>query len=80
MVKEELERLTASFVQQAYAAKILGVMAATNEELAEKMVRKQVLGPLMSALSNFKYPDSQRYATNTILVWVERVAYFRLLL
>lgn len=79
----EAEMLTASYIQQSYAAKLLGfvpyiafnflrlfgsVMAATNKALCDKIIDRQCVSALLVAACNTKYPDSQRYASNTILV------------
>ncbi|KAI9355923.1 hypothetical protein DFJ73DRAFT_823950 [Zopfochytrium polystomum] len=55
------------YIQQAYAAKLLGVIAATNMELAERMIQLQVVCGLLNTVANVAHPESQRYAANTML-------------
>ena len=70
--QDELEVATAAYVQQSYSAKLLGVMAATYSELCEKMMHRQVVSALLCAIGNTKYPDSQRYAANTVLFLTQK--------
>ncbi|KXS17112.1 hypothetical protein M427DRAFT_30594 [Gonapodya prolifera JEL478] len=69
----------ACYVQQAYAAKLLGlvlrgtagVMAAISADLAEQMVQMQVISALLNTLANVAHPESQKFASNTLLYLAE---------
>ncbi|KAI8805672.1 hypothetical protein BJ742DRAFT_855795 [Cladochytrium replicatum] len=61
------ENLASAFIQQGYAARLLGVIAATSTELASRMVQLQVVCGLLRTLANVAHPDSQRYSCNTLM-------------
>ncbi|KAJ3091523.1 hypothetical protein HK102_000269 [Quaeritorhiza haematococci] len=65
------ETLTSTYVQQAYAAKLLGLMAATSNDLALRMIQLQVVSGLLNTIGNVGHLDSQRYAANTLIYLVE---------
>ncbi|KAJ3124126.1 hypothetical protein HK100_011355 [Physocladia obscura] len=73
--KPPSDGMLAIFIQQAYAAKLLGVMAATSQELAEKMVKLQIVGGLLNVLANVAHPDSQKYASNTLIFLMQTFSY-----
>ncbi|KAJ3218229.1 hypothetical protein HDU67_006338 [Dinochytrium kinnereticum] len=64
------DAMLATFIQQAYAAKFLGVIAASSDEIAEKMIQFQIIGGLLNTVANVAHTDSQRYAANTLLYLV----------
>ena len=61
-----------TYPQQAYAAKLLGYIAATSGTLARRMIQFQCVCGLLSAIGNTSFADSQRNATATLLYLVER--------
>ncbi|KAJ3044224.1 hypothetical protein HDV00_002902 [Rhizophlyctis rosea] len=69
--KSQNETTAASYVQQAYAAKLLGVMAATYKDLAGRMIELQAVSGLLNVIANVGHPDSQRYAASTLLFLVD---------
>ena len=56
-------------MQQAYAAKLLSFAAASSREIADKIIQHQVLGALLNTIANIGHPESQRYATNLLMVF-----------
>ncbi|KAJ3192141.1 hypothetical protein HK101_006976 [Irineochytrium annulatum] len=67
--------MLATYIQQAYAAKLLGVMAASSDTLAERMIQLQITSGLLNTIANTAHPDSQRYAANTLLYLVHNFDY-----
>jgi len=51
------------FVQQAAAAKTIGILARESNKVAESLVQKRVTHHLMFAMGNTDYADSQRQAS-----------------
>lgn len=51
------------FVQQAAAAKTIGILARESNELAEKLIQLRVVHNLCYAMGNMDYADSQRQAS-----------------
>ncbi|CAH1776102.1 unnamed protein product [Owenia fusiformis] len=51
------------FIQQAAAAKTIGILARESAEYAEKLVQLRVVHNLMFAMGNQDYADSQRQAS-----------------
>ncbi|XP_052775709.1 armadillo-like helical domain containing protein 1 [Mya arenaria] len=51
------------FVQQAAAAKTIGILARDSNELAEKLIQLRVVHNLTYAMGNMDYADSQRQAS-----------------
>ena len=68
MIRDEQKTIQSLNVQQTYAAKLLSFAAATSRETAEKMVQQQVISALLNTIANVGHLDSQRYATNLLLV------------
>ncbi|KAJ3014746.1 hypothetical protein HKX48_004984 [Thoreauomyces humboldtii] len=68
--KAQSESIAAGYMQQAYAAKLLGVMAAANRELAERMIDAQIVSGLLSVIANVGHTDSQHYAASALIVLV----------
>lgn len=68
--KEDQKQIQSIYVQQAYAAKLLSFAAASSREVAEKIIQHQVLGGLLNTISNVGHPESQRYATDLLMVFV----------
>ncbi|XP_046353431.1 armadillo-like helical domain containing protein 1 isoform X2 [Haliotis rufescens] len=54
------------YVQQAAAAKTIGILARDRNELAEKLIQTRVVHNLMFAMGNQDYADSQRQASITL--------------
>ncbi|KAJ3332209.1 hypothetical protein HDU76_000982 [Blyttiomyces sp. JEL0837] len=77
MVTEEKpsDAMLAAYIQQAYAAKLLGVIAASSAELAERMIQLQVVSGLLNTIANVSHQDSQRYASDTLLYLVQHFSY-----
>ncbi|KAJ2997386.1 hypothetical protein HDV02_005583 [Globomyces sp. JEL0801] len=67
--QKEKERLTAGYVQQAYAAKLVG------DEIAEKLIQYQVVSALLNVTANITHPESQKYATSNLIHLVDRFDY-----
>jgi hypothetical protein len=60
--------LLASYTQQANCAKLLGVISVNSVDLTEKMIEMQCISGLLSAISNVSFPESQKYAADTLSV------------
>eukprot|EP00842_Homolaphlyctis_polyrhiza_P001433 jgi/Hompol1/2290/HPOL_002889-RA len=73
--QKEKDLITSGYVQQAYASKLLGIMAASSHELAERMIQFQLVSSLLNVVANVGHPDSQRYAANTLLYLVGHFDY-----
>ncbi|KAK3794480.1 hypothetical protein RRG08_003633 [Elysia crispata] len=54
------------FVQQAAAAKTIGILVRESNKVAEKLVQLRVTHHLMYAMGNTDYADSQRQASITL--------------
>ncbi|XP_041358939.1 armadillo-like helical domain containing protein 1 isoform X1 [Gigantopelta aegis] len=54
------------FVQQAAAAKTIGILARESTELAEMLIQARVVHNLLYAMGNQDYADSQRQASITL--------------
>ncbi|XP_059155298.1 armadillo-like helical domain containing protein 1 [Physella acuta] len=54
------------FVQQAAAAKTIGILARDNNRVAEKLIQLRVTHHLLYAMGNVDYADSQRQASVTL--------------
>ncbi|KNE61295.1 hypothetical protein AMAG_07036 [Allomyces macrogynus ATCC 38327] len=54
------------YMQQSYAARLLGMMAASSAALAERMVHGGVLMGLVMTTANVKHPDSQKSAASLL--------------
>ncbi|TPX63104.1 hypothetical protein SpCBS45565_g06834 [Spizellomyces sp. 'palustris'] len=74
-MKSQNEAIASSYVQQAYAAKLLGVIAATNRDLAERMIESQVVSGLLNVIANVGHADSQHYAANALIFLVDAFEY-----
>ncbi|KAI8922132.1 armadillo-type protein [Powellomyces hirtus] len=73
--KAQSEAILAGYMQQAYSAKLLGAIAATNRELAEKMIDAQIVSGLLSVIANVGHADSQHYAASALLFLVGNFEY-----
>ncbi|KAI8910321.1 armadillo-type protein [Gorgonomyces haynaldii] len=73
--QKQKELVMAGYVQQAYAAKLIGIMAVTDDEIAERMIKHQVVSALLNVVANVGHPDSQRYAANTLQYLFSRFSY-----
>uniref|UniRef100_A0A9L0QZN6 Armadillo like helical domain containing 1 n=1 Tax=Equus caballus TaxID=9796 RepID=A0A9L0QZN6_HORSE len=56
------------FLQQAAAAKTIGVLARSNTSLAQEMLHLRVVHSLLSAMGNTDHSNSQRQASLTLQV------------
>jgi len=54
------------YVQQAAAAKTIGILARESNKVAENLVQLRVTHHLMYAMGNTDYADSQRQASITL--------------
>ncbi|KAJ3218296.1 hypothetical protein HK099_005113 [Clydaea vesicula] len=63
---QEKEAFLSIYSQQAYAAKLLGGLAANDETLIERMIQLRIINGLLNTISNVNYPDCQKYAANTL--------------
>ncbi|KAJ3397106.1 hypothetical protein HDU92_000806 [Lobulomyces angularis] len=68
---QEKEAFLSIYSQQAYAAKLLGGLAANDETLIERMIQLRIINGLLNTISNVNYPDCQKYAANTLQFLVE---------
>ncbi|XP_036088896.1 armadillo-like helical domain containing protein 1 isoform X3 [Rousettus aegyptiacus] len=59
------------FLQQAAAAKAIGVLARANTSLAEEMLHLRVVHSLMAAMGNTDHSNSQRQASLTLEYFVQ---------
>ncbi|KAJ3265275.1 hypothetical protein HDU77_005911 [Chytriomyces hyalinus] len=69
------DSVLAVFIQQAYAAKLLGVIAASSRELAERMIQLQIVSGLLNIIANVMHQDSQKYAANALIYLVQTFDY-----
>ncbi|KAJ3405604.1 hypothetical protein HDU80_001083 [Chytriomyces hyalinus] len=69
------DSVLAVFIQQAYAAKLLGVIAASSRELAERMIQLQIVSGLLNIIANVMHQDSQKYAANALIYLVQTFEY-----
>lgn len=58
----------AAYIQQGYAAKLIGLVVASGNELAEKVIRFQCCAALLNVIANTAYPESQKHAASTMIV------------
>ncbi|KAJ3270966.1 hypothetical protein HDV01_007296 [Terramyces sp. JEL0728] len=72
---KEKERILSGYIQQAYATKLVGLLIASSDELAEKLIKHQVVGALLNVVANAGHPESQKYATSNLLYLVDRFDY-----
>ncbi|KAI9337974.1 armadillo-type protein [Obelidium mucronatum] len=77
MLSEEKpsDSMLAIYIQQAYAAKLLGVIATSSNELAERMIQMQIASGLLNLIANVMHPDSQKYASNILIYLVQTFDY-----
>ncbi|XP_047729499.1 armadillo-like helical domain containing protein 1 isoform X1 [Prionailurus viverrinus] len=59
------------FLQQAAAAKAIGVLARSNTSIAEEMLHLRVVHSLMAAMGNTDHSNSQRQASLTLEYFVQ---------
>ncbi|XP_061042641.1 armadillo-like helical domain containing protein 1 isoform X1 [Eubalaena glacialis] len=59
------------FLQQAAAAKAIGILARGNTSLAEEMLPLRVVHSLMAAMGNVDHSNSQRQASLTLEYFVQ---------
>uniref|UniRef100_A0A8C4L1G7 Armadillo like helical domain containing 1 n=1 Tax=Equus asinus TaxID=9793 RepID=A0A8C4L1G7_EQUAS len=59
------------FLQQAAAAKTIGVLARSNTSLAQEMLHLRVVHSLLSAMGNTDHSNSQRQASLTLQYFVQ---------
>ncbi|XP_069446126.1 armadillo-like helical domain containing protein 1 isoform X4 [Ovis canadensis] len=59
------------FLQQAAAAKAIGILARHNTTLAEEMLHLRVIHSLMAAMGNTDHSNSQRQASLTLEYFVQ---------
>ncbi|XP_059777296.1 armadillo-like helical domain containing protein 1 isoform X4 [Balaenoptera ricei] len=59
------------FLQQAAAAKAIGILARGNTSLAEEMLHLRVVHSLMAAMGNMDHSNSQRQASLTLEYFVQ---------
>uniref|UniRef100_A0A0G2K7C5 Armadillo-like helical domain containing 1 n=1 Tax=Rattus norvegicus TaxID=10116 RepID=A0A0G2K7C5_RAT len=59
------------FLQQAAAAKTIGILARSDLNLAEEMLHLRVIHSLMSAMGNTDHSNSQRLASLTLEYFVQ---------
>ncbi|KAJ3125739.1 hypothetical protein HK098_008261 [Nowakowskiella sp. JEL0407] len=66
-----MDYLQSIFIQQSYAARLLGVMAAMSMDLAQRMIQLQAISGLLNVIANVTHPDSQKNASNTFLYLID---------
>ncbi|XP_022087363.1 uncharacterized protein C1orf228 homolog [Acanthaster planci] len=62
----ELKRPLPVYVQQAAAAKVIGMLVHDMRDIAEKLIQKRCVHNLMVAMGNEDHADSQRQASITL--------------
>ncbi|KAJ3321908.1 hypothetical protein HDV06_003774 [Boothiomyces sp. JEL0866] len=72
---KEKERILSGYIQQAYATKLVGILIASGDELAEKLIKHQVVSALLNVVANAGHPESQKYATSNLVYLVDRFDY-----
>lgn len=50
-------------------------MIASSDELAEKLIKHQVVSALLNVVANAGHPESQKYATSNLVYLVDRFDY-----
>lgn len=70
--KDNSETTIHIFVQQSYAAKLLGVLAVQSNLLAEKMIDNQIISGLLCVVANVEHPESQKNAASTLIYLLEK--------
>ncbi|KAI9199221.1 uncharacterized protein BJ171DRAFT_570610 [Polychytrium aggregatum] len=73
--KKQNDALMSTYVQQAYAAKLLGIMAAGSKEIAERQIQLQIISGLLNVIANLGHPESQKYAASALIYLVETFDY-----
>ncbi|KAL5968062.1 Armadillo-like helical domain containing protein 1 [Taenia solium] len=63
---------TPVFVQQASAAKCIGVLIADSVDLTRRLLSFGALSGLLYAMGNLEYPDSQRHASLAVKMLCEK--------
>nr|CDS19404.1 Armadillo type fold [Echinococcus granulosus] len=63
---------TPAFVQQASAAKCIGVLIEDSVDLTKRLLSLGALSGLLYAMGNLEYPDSQRHASLAVKMLCER--------
>ncbi|KAL5107834.1 Armadillo-like helical domain containing protein 1 [Taenia crassiceps] len=63
---------TPAFVQQASAAKCIGVLIEDSFELTRRLLSFGALSGLLYAMGNLEYPDSQRHASLAVKMLCEK--------
>ncbi|XP_064311313.1 armadillo-like helical domain containing protein 1 [Phalacrocorax carbo] len=58
------------YVQQAAAAKVIGVLAKESAEVAEELIQLKVVHGLMIAVGNLDHAASQRHASSSLAYFV----------
>lgn len=54
------------YIQQAAAAKCIGILARDSEQLADELIQNRVIHHLLYVIGNMQYADSQRLAAITL--------------
>ncbi|XP_072366961.1 armadillo-like helical domain containing protein 1 isoform X1 [Scyliorhinus torazame] len=62
----KLTESTPLFVQQAAAAKVIGILIQESAEIAEELLQFRVVHNLLIAMGNLDHADSQRHASLTL--------------
>ncbi|XP_071495178.1 armadillo-like helical domain containing protein 1 [Diadema antillarum] len=62
----DLKRPLPVFVQQASAAKVIGILARESHQICEKLIQLRIVHNLMLAMGNEDHADSQRQASITL--------------
>ncbi|ORX63491.1 ARM repeat-containing protein [Anaeromyces robustus] len=70
--KEKSDTILHIFIQQSYAAKLLGVLAVQSDLLAEKMIDNQIISGLLCVIANISHPESQKNAAGTLIYLLDK--------
>lgn len=68
--QDSTEMLTV-YIQQTYASKLVGYLAATNRPIGERLISLDVIPGLLNATANICHSECQRNAANTLQVFID---------
>ncbi|KAJ1502656.1 hypothetical protein HMI54_008838, partial [Coelomomyces lativittatus] len=71
---QQAQHHVALYMQQCYAIRLLGMMAALSPELVGKIVHAGVVLGTLLMISNIKHPESQAYASDFLFFLTQKSA------
>ncbi len=54
---------------------MIRTLLASNDELAEQLINRQLISALLNVVANIYHPESQKYATDNLLYLVSKFDY-----